>query len=347
MNVQELVKLGVLLHLLSITECESTMYFVETSCMHNDPCFTLEQFAASTSQYLRNKTTLQLNPGYHNLSIKINVESIQVFSITSEATKTTINFNQFSGFYFRDVEVINMSNITFISCGGSSAVVNISHSSATINGCMFTHSNGIAIFASNSSVIVRYSIFKYCFTGVLNAKSNSSMLVAESTFEFNNLTSKDPLLYIKSSEAKFLKCTFHNNTAKGDIDIIYVTNGILQLDQCKLTNNSAKRGNVVDLEYDSGLTIINTHFRCNSLRTGILSADYSKLTIDNCTFIDNTVTKVGVLDVRKSNVEVTGKLEIRENTAEWGVLIIRYSEFVAHQNVTVVGNDVILSTIDI
>ncbi len=347
MDVQVLVKLGTLLYLLSITVCDSTIYSLETSCISNAPCFTLQQFAASTSRYLRNQTILRLNLGYHNFSTRLNVQNTKFFSITSEAAKSIINCNQFSGFYFSKVEVINISNITFIGCGGSNAVINISHSTASITGCMFTHSNGIDILARRSSVIVRNSMFKYSHRGVLNAKTNSSISVTESTFEFNNLTAKYSVLYIKSSKANFLKSTFHNNTAKSDTDIIHVRKGILVLDQCILTNNSAKVGNIVDIDYDSAITIINTHFRYNSLRTGILSAEYSNVTIDNCTFINNTVTKVGVFNVRKCNIEVIGRLEIRENTAEWGVLVIRYSEFKAYQNVTITGNNVTLSTIDI
>ena len=79
----------------------------------------------------------------------------------------------------------------------------------------------------------------------------------------------------------------------------------------------------------------------------MLSIEFTNLTVDNCTFINNTVTKVGVLNIRKGYIEVIGRLEIRGNTGEWGVLSIQGSEFRIHHNITIKGNDALLSTIDI
>ena len=347
MNVQELIKLGVLSCLLSITVCDSTKYSLEMLCMHNDPCFTLEQFAASTSQYLRNQTILQLNPGYHNLSTRINVQNIEIFSITSEATKGTITCHKHSGFYFSNVKSINMNNIILIRCGVSNAAINIYQSSAIISGSVFTHSNGIAIFANHSNVTVRHSMFRHSYLGVITAEMNSTIYVAESIFEFNNSTMNYAMLYIQSSKGECLKCIFQNNTAKAKRDIIHMEKGILVLEKCELANNSAKKGNIVNLYHNSTIKLKDTNFKHNSLRSRILSAENSNLTVNNCTFIHNTVTYTGVLYVKKCNIVVTGRLEIRENSAKWGVLVIRDSEFKAYQNVIITGNDAILSTTNI
>lgn len=145
MNIQVLVKLGVLLDLFSITVCDPSIYSLQSLCTYRDPCFTLQQFAASTSKYLRNQTILQLSTGYHNLSSRLKVVNAKIFSITSEAKESIIICYQHSGFYFQNVEMVNMNNITLIRCGGSNAVINISQTSITITDCTSTHSYGIVI----------------------------------------------------------------------------------------------------------------------------------------------------------------------------------------------------------
>ena len=345
------VKLGLLLHLFSVSVCGPTVYIINTSgtlCMNDDPCFTFEQFAANTSQRVRNQTILQLNPGYHSFSSRLNVENTHMFSITSESKKGIVNCcsSRFAGFNFSNVKMVNISNITVIGCGGSNAVINFFQSILDINGCIFTHSKGMIIFARCGTLIVKHSIFKHSYAGVITAKSNSNISVADSIFEFNNLTSKRAVLYVKSSNGILKKCMFHNSTANSNTDIIHVERSILMLEQCELTNNSAKKGKIVKLIDNSIITITDTHFMHNSLRTGMLSVEYSNLTIDNCTFMNNTVTKVGVLYIRRSKTEIQ-RLEMRGNTAEWGVLHMHYSEVKASQNIRVISNNAILSTIDI
>ena len=173
MNVQISVKLGIILHLVSITVCDPAIY---TVCAHNDHCLSLEQFAASTSQYLRNQTILKLSPGNHSLSSRLNVANINIFSITSKALETIIICYQNSVFYFQNVHMVNMSNITLVGCGDSNAaVINISQSNITITNSVFTYSCGVVIFASNSRLAVRQCVFKHSYSGVIIVKMKSNI----------------------------------------------------------------------------------------------------------------------------------------------------------------------------
>ena len=159
------VKLVILLHLVSITVCDPKIY---TICAHNDQCLSLEQFAASTSQYLKNQTNLMLSPGNHSLSSRLNIANIKIFSIISEAIESIIVCYQHSGFYFNNVDTVRMNNITLVGCGDSNAaVINISQSNITITNSVFTHSCGIVIFASNSRLAVRQCVFKHSYSGVI------------------------------------------------------------------------------------------------------------------------------------------------------------------------------------
>ena len=353
MDIQGIIvrgRVGILLYFFTFIVCDPTVYIInssETLCIHDEPCFTFEQFADNVSQHLRNQTILRLKPGYHSFSSRLNVENIDMFSISSETAKGIINCSQFAGpFNFNNVKMVNMTNMKFIGCGGSSEVLNIFQSKVNINGCSFIHSRGIVICSvEHSEVRVVQSLFISSYAGVVTAKYKSNLLVTNSSFELNT---KEAVSIIKSSNGTFLNCIFHNSIVKGKVNIMYVSNSTAVLKQCELTNNKAEKGSIVLSESNSKLRIIETYFKHNSLsRARLFFVKKTDLTIDNCTFANNTVTKIGILHILCSKIIIMTELNITENTAEWGVLYVYQSEVITYQNVMITRNYAIRSTLDI
>ena len=343
MNFQHIV-LALLLHTIA---SDPVVYninpFEASSCPHDSLCLTLKQFVANIHQHLRYQTILNLNNGTHSFSSgQINVKDINLFTITSE-TISIINCSQDAGFKFNKVKMISLTNIKFIGCGGSIGVIRLTDSSANISSCHFIYSKGKVIVAENSKVIILHSLLKSSYARFITAQSTSKILVNNTIFESN---ANETVLYSTKSTSIFQKCIFHNNS---DLNLIHVCRkSTTELENCELSNNNAKSGSLIKSDSHAELRINNTHFKLNSLKRGrLLLAENINLTINNCTFTNNTVEKLGLLHVWYSKVEVYTDLDIRGNIVEWGVLYIHRSELTIHQNVKFTNNHAIQSTVSI
>ena len=318
------------------TASDPVVYYInplETStCTDDSFCLTLEQFAANISQHLKNQTRLSLQAGIHHISTQqINVINTEIFSITSE-TEGIINCNGFTGFTFKYVKKVSLTNIKLIGCGGSTGVINLFKSSASVNSCSFINSTGRVTVASKSTLKMSQSLFKSSYAGAITAQRRSSILIRNTIFESN--TNKG-VLYSSSSDIKFQKCTFHNNTVYSDIDLIRVYKSFVIITKCDLINNDAIRGSIIKSQSHTKLRITDTHFKLNYLQRARL---IFALIIDNCTFTNNTITNIGLLHILYSEVAVKTNLDIRENSVEWGVLYTHQSQVTVDKNIKITRN---------
>ena len=87
---------------------------VNESCpARREPCVTLSQFAANSSQYLQSNTTLVLLEEDHTLNTQLTVEGIVAFSIYSGQNVTCVNE---SVIYLRNISNVHLHNMIFIGC---------------------------------------------------------------------------------------------------------------------------------------------------------------------------------------------------------------------------------------
>ena len=80
-------------------------------------CLTLTQFALNTSYYLRDNTTLSLQPGNHTLQSSLVVSNIDTFTMHHIGhLRSSIQCKGSSDLMFEYVQNIRISNLNFTSC---------------------------------------------------------------------------------------------------------------------------------------------------------------------------------------------------------------------------------------
>ena len=171
----------------------STVYIVPeppTSSCPGDPCLTINQYVSNSS--LRNgilDITLELQPGYHNLSIPFNISS-DISSIAMIGTGRDVTLLCTQEFTFNFISSVRISGINLVNCGGTSTHIR-SVQNFTLEDSTFTSDMPFRL-RSVMYPIISNSVFSNCTSGALLIEEGRPM-ISNCTFS-NNVKQRMPLV---------------------------------------------------------------------------------------------------------------------------------------------------------
>ena len=122
-------------------------------------CFTVEEFASTSSYLDQDNLTLSFPPGQHLLTRQLTIigpKNITLTGQNSSNSLSTIKCQGTSGFEFGDIQSLNVEYLNFTGCGnvqrGGAIFINRSDN-VLIRGCHFTD-NHVVGYSSRGSVIL-------------------------------------------------------------------------------------------------------------------------------------------------------------------------------------------------
>ena len=308
-----------------------TIYIIPTadspcpSAKIGQPCFTLEQYAASPSHSAN--VTLQLYPGNHSMD-RVPLSISYINSFTMRATKpasVTVMCGQphykYYSFSFREVPTLLISDITFNGCkiGFSLSSARAANAVFVRNSFMNTTCNYIGVLNINSItsrytslVTVKECIFsdnivlggKTYLAVIFNrADGFENLTIDQSIFKNNFVSGKDSgavSIYHNGGILNVLNSNFSNNEIANNLSgkAIYIDaafNSTVLISNCHFNGNVASDsgGAIFASQVLNQISITNSSFINNKVISsnglgGAIYADYTNITITNSIFIDNS-----------------------------------------------------------
>ena len=301
-----------------------------------EPCLTIQQYVSNLSP--SRNTTLELQPGIHNAGTQLSVSNIVSFTMHGNGEVT---FNCRQQFIFRHVDIIHLSGITFVNCGGHGANADLVGSfifenctfesrftlhvtratRATIVNSTFTGGSFVALSLSQTpTLMVKGSTFSDRigqFAGAIQI-SQSTVTIEQSVFKNNrgrsgSITINDG--HGIRSRLRVIGCTFINNTFMNSIGVnkrgggaITMSNGNIVVSGSRFVGNTAPIGGAIYVSGVRGFNLIlisNSTFMNNRARISggaiYSDRDQTTITIRNSTFNHNSASACGALDVQGVN----------------------------------------------
>ena len=300
----------------------STVYIVPesdsetpTSSCPGDPCLTIDQYVSNSS--LRNgilDITLELQPGYHNLSIPFNISS-DVLSIAMIGTGRDVTLLCTQEFSFNFISSVRIRGINLVNCGGTSTHIR-SVQNFTLEDSTFTSDMPFRLRFVMYPVISN-SIFSNCTSGALLITFGEPM-ISNCTFS-NNVKRRmlgdtdGGVINFVSVSATVDRCIFENNRAMFTSGAIYFTGGSVSvIRNSYFFNNSAIEGSGGAVySIDGSLIIEDSSFTNNNAGDHggalYLLGQANTFSIERCTFLNNTARFEGgavSLSHRNSNLNL-------------------------------------------
>ena len=284
----------------------STVYIVPesdseppTSSCPGDPCLTIDQYVSNSS--LRNgiiDVTLELQSGYHNLSIPFNISS-DVFFIAMIGTGRDVTLLCTQEFSFNFMVSVRISGINLVNCGGTSTHIR-SVQNFTLEDSTFTSDMPFRLRFAMYPVISN-SVFSNCTSGALLITFGQPM-ISNCTFS-NNINQRmlgdtdghgGVIHFVSVTRATINQCTFENNRAMLTSGAIYFTGGlsVSVIRNSYFFNNSAIEwsGGAV-YSFDGSLIIEDSSFINNNAGDHggalYLLGQANIFSIERCTFLNN------------------------------------------------------------
>ena len=331
---------------------------LESCPVDGEPCVTLSQFAANSSQYLQSNTTLVLLEGSHTLDTQLTVEGIIAFSIYSGQNVICVHE---SVIYLRNISNVHLHSMIFIGCRvevqavGNIFIQNIYFTGfdATFDGFIvlqlsltnanilntqflgiFVSSNitldsGI-LHTSHSDVTIQGITLENCNANFGLAFCNSTVVISHSNFNENEVNGADieiwrPLLGGVLYCDEYCTVTVTNST--------FTYNNIRSLSERNYLDNGVVGGVIVMLsassvEFKFCNFLNNTGTSSGYLKGGAIHVNiYSEhvtsgatVYIHGCTFTNNSAFAGGAvfMNCDETNLDVSDSIFIG-NTAHGGV----------------------------
>ena len=289
----------------------STVYIVPesdseppTSSCPGDPCLTIDQYVSNSS--LRNgilDITLELQPGYHNLSIPFTISS-DVLSIAMIGTGRDVTLLCTQEFTFSFMSSVRISGINLVNCGGTSTHIR-SVQNFTLENSIFTSDMPFRL-RSVMYPVISNSVFSNCTSGALLITDGEPMI---SNCTFSNNVKRRMILVdgdtdggvinFVSVSATVDRCTFENNKAIFTSGAIYFTGGSVSvIRNSYFFNNSAieASGGAV-YSIGGSLIIEDSSFTNNNAGDHggavYLIGEANTFSIERCTFLNNAARDEG------------------------------------------------------
>ena len=259
------------------------VYHIVPSPSHHCPvesCLTLSLFAANTSLYLDNDTSLIFQPGNHTMRSVVTVTNVAEFSMMTVANQSRAGIsceNKMNpGFIFTAVNNIHVSNLKFFEC-----YCDIDSSIGFANKFMSVIASRLVLIKSLFENNVR--------TGMIDA-TNSNITVAQCVFKDNNYVgsiNNSKMFSCFSCNITIVRSAFIDNDGK----LLFVTNdemilsltSTLTMISCEFKNNHHNFSQLIDVHNSDMILICDTNFTSNKMAK-ILYAEESIIKAVNCTF---------------------------------------------------------------
>ena len=342
-----------------------------SSCQPMSKCFTLSQFAANPNFYLKQNTTLMLQPGNHTLDSVLVISNITKFFMTSKVVGTrsiactpsgklrlqVIQHVSIENTIFThcvdnmvsDVERLTLSRLVFLgpSIRGSGTAIHVNNANVFIHQCSFS----FYLYGSiqNTSGLLRHGFREVtAWTGGAIIANRSNIMINQSAFKENRAQFGGAIFTVESNVA-IIDSIFDFNTANSSTSTtaaggsaVCAVSSVLSINNSKLIENHVYYGYSLGgalAIIGSKLTIANSLMSENRARDsgGGLHATYSDVTMINCTCRKNRADTGGLFAVSSSLLTILSAY-IGDNRASInGGIVVSFSSNVTMRFTLVMG----------
>lgn len=342
-----------------------------SSCQPMSKCFTLTQFAANSNSYLKQNTTLMLQPGNHTLDSVLLISNITKFFMTSMIAGTSSIACTPSGkLRLQMVQYASLENMFFTHCVDNT-VSNTKR--LTLSRLVFQgpsiRASGTAIHMNNVSVTIHQCSFSfYLYGSIQNTSSHlrrgygemtawtggaivatrSNVMINQSTFK-ENRAQFGGAIYTFKSNVIITNSVFDFNTANSSHSTtvaggsaICAVSSVVSINSTELIKNHVYYGYSLGgalAIIDSKLMIANSLVSDNRAYNsgGGLHAISSDITMINCSCLKNRADTGGLFAVNTSTLLILSTY-IGDNRASIsGGAVVSFSSKVTIQLTLVKG----------
>ena len=292
-----------------------------------EPCLTIDQYVSNSS--LRDGITdiiMELQPGYHNLSVPFSIDGTINTDVSSIAMNGEIGRDVTllctEEFTFTSIDSVRISGINLINCGGlSTHIANVQN--FTLEDSTFQSDMPFRLRSVTYPIVVN-SVFLNCTSSVLSIEFGRPM-IRNCTFS-NNVKRRvkslpgdidGGVIYLYFLNAFIDQCTFVNNTAMFTSGAIYVNNAELSVTNSSFFNNSAVQsdGGAI-FSIDGSISIQDSSFTNNSAGQDggsvYITGEEITIAIEQCDFFNNTAGfEGGAIQIAKRNQDTSRRLYTR------------------------------------
>ena len=322
-------------------------------------CFTLAEFASTSSYLDQDNLTLSFLPGQHLLTRRLTITGPQNIALTGQNSSnslSTIKCQGTSGFEFGDIQSLEIEYLEFTGCR------NVEHGGAIyisrtdnvlIRGCHFTDnhvtvvgagSTGGAIYAENTVAMnIEESFFDnnyadgpFCYGGAIYV--SRGIIISTNVYYTNSSADNGGAIYVYSGNITSTNGHYTNNSAVYG-GAISVFRGIITSTNDHYTNNSADIDGGAIYSYIGNITSTNDHYINNSADWygGSIYVYSGNISSTNDQYINNSAHRSGAISVTFGNINSTYDQYIN-NSADHGGAISVYSGNITSTNDHYINN---------
>ena len=239
---------------------------LESCSVRREPCVTLSQFAANSSQYLESNTTLVLLEGNHTLNTQLTVKGIVAFSIHSQiGLNVTCKNESIYMIYLRNIRNVQLHSMTFRGCRIEVKAVDnviISNNYFTEFNAPFDGFRALHLAQTNANIL--NTIFSDISITSTTTSDNGILKASHSNVTIQRILFKDNKanfgLAFRSSTVAIFQSNFkdnHVNSAVASIILVslrdyYVIHSL---------------GGVLYFDENCSVTVTNSNFIDNNVRS--------------------------------------------------------------------------------
>ena len=303
-------------------------------------CFTLAEFASTSSYLDQDNLTLSFLPGQHLLTRRLRIDGPQHISLTggnSSNSLSTIKCQGTSGFEFGVIQSLNIAYLEFTGCGnvlhgGAISIGNVDN--ILIRGCNFTDnhvlgqgSSGGAIYAVNTVAMNieesffdnKYAAGRYSAGGAIYVGSGN-ITTTNDQYTNNSADYRGGAIYVRSGNITTTNDQFTNNSAGYDGGAIYVRSGNIYSTNDQFTNNSAGYDGGAIYVRSGDITSTNEQYTNNSaVYGGAIYVRYGDTTSTNDQYINNSADDDGgAIYVYSGNINSTNDQYTNSSADDYG-----------------------------
>ena len=329
------VLLTPLVILSSLNQAASEVFYITpkiSDVCNMQPCLTLSQFAANSSNYIHSATTLVFLSGTHYLSkVNLTLSNVEDFMMKSESSTVQIKCANDSHIQISQSRCIHIINLQFIGCGGnqvkhveeflvnntnfvgqenSGTALELTETTAQIvNSAFVSNRNGSY---REFAIPLYYHRFHAFIGGAIIATKNTNINISRSKFKDNSADYGGAIFADNSIIYMTGNVSFNNNTVSGFGGGVLCTNrGVITINVSTFYNNLAGHIGGVLSSFSSTITIEASEFHGNIAAGGSVLTSLNSFIIKVASkFVSNNATgwSGGVLYFYKfsSNITIEG-----------------------------------------
>ena len=270
-------------------------------------CFTLAEFASTSSYLDQDNLTLSFLPGQHLLTRRLKITGPQNIALTGQnsSNSSTIKCQGTSGFEFRDIQSLNIEYLEFTGCGnvrhgGAISISNVDI--ILIRGCHFTDNHVLG---------------KSSRGGAIYAVNTVAMNIEESFLDNNYVHSRGHgdggAIYVNRGNINSNRDQYINNSADRG-GAIYVYSGNINSTNDQYINNSADRGGAIYNAFNSDTKLSGANFEHNSAVEGaVIYKTEGALVIGQSNITDNFASIIGTVYMNSGTLSLSGGVNFMNN----------------------------------